>query len=102
MISGTLRVPVCISESYISSPLVEGQNLSLWTMPWLLDCSDYDTNAELVDLTAFGHMCRLRQYQGRLMQDAELLKPGEVGAYIESRQVEIDEWINNKLATLQR
>jgi hypothetical protein len=92
MISGTLRIPVCVSDLCISSPLYKGKALSLETMPWLSDCPDYDGQAELVDLTYFGHMCAFRHIQSKIIHGALVLKPDEVEPFIEAMAAEIEQW----------
>ncbi|KAK6381252.1 hypothetical protein LTS17_004309 [Exophiala oligosperma] len=92
MISGTLRIPVCVADPEISSPLYEGQTLSLETMPWVADSPESDTQTELVDLTYFSHMIQFRHIQSKIIHGAPSLQPGQVQGFIEYIDHEIKEW----------
>lgn len=69
-------------------------------MPWLADCPEYDSRAELVDLTYFGYMCKLRHIQSKILEGALVVKPAEVPVFIATMEAEIDAWANNEAVSM--
>ena len=102
MISGTLRIPVCLYESFVTTPLYQNRDPYLCTMSWLFDCPGSGDMTQLINLSTFTHMLRIRRIQSTIMCTAPTLKEEEVEQFTEAMQAEIDEWSRDAQITAHR
>lgn len=92
MISGTLRIPLCISDSFITSPLYLKCSPYVCSMPWLSDYPGHGSVDQVLLEKTFTHMLRVRKIQSHIMCTAPALTLDEVDPFIAKMEIEIDEW----------
>ncbi|KEF53943.1 uncharacterized protein A1O9_09738 [Exophiala aquamarina CBS 119918] len=92
MISGTLRIPVCIAESFITSPCYLDCSPYLCSMPWLSDYPSHGSVDQVLLEKTFTHMLRIRTIQSKVMCTAPTLTLDEAELFIANMEEEINEW----------
>jgi hypothetical protein len=95
-VSGTLDVPVSLSDAYISSPLYTERPEEQVCMSWLSDVPPSDIPHVLPTLGTFAHICRIRMIQSYILHTMQTV-PVEIGAtkeWQESMRLQIDDWAN--------
>jgi hypothetical protein len=92
MISGTLRIPVCVAESFITSPLYLDCSPYICSMAWLSDYPGHGAVDQVLLEKTFTHMLRIRTIQSKIMCTAPTLTPEEVDPFIAKTEEEIDKW----------
>jgi len=92
MISGTLRIPVCLAESFITRPLYLDCTPYLCSMPWLSDYPGHGSVDQVLLEKTFTHMLRIRTIQSKVMCTAPTLGQDEVEPFIVKMEDEINKW----------
>jgi hypothetical protein len=87
---------MCLSDSWITSPLYESSIEAPCPTPWN---SDYPgltrTSIETIHLSTFAEMCKIRHIQSKIMQTSVQLSERDIPAFITTMRSEIDEWVEN-------